>query len=132
MSSVFTKIISGEIPAHFIAKSTHYVAFLDSHPLHKGHTLVVPKKEIDYIFDQTHEVLSGLLLFAKPIAKAIEQVVPCKRIGIAVLGLEVPHTHIHLIPIHSLSDLDFARPRVSSTQEQFSELADRIRKVLES
>ena len=131
MSSLFSKIVAGKVPAHFVAKSKDYVAFLDINPLHEGHTLVVPKQEIDYIFDQSKDILSGLLPFAQKVAKAIEQVVLCKRIGLAVLGLEIPHTHLHLVPIHSLSDLDFAKPRVSCTQAQFSDLAARIREIVE-
>ncbi len=126
MASIFTKIIRGEIPCHKIAEDDNFIAFLDINPLKKGHTLVVPKQEVDYIFDNSDETLSKILIFAKRVAKAIEKNVPCKRIGIVVIGLEVPHTHIHLIPIDKESDLSFSNPRVKLTAEEFSELAKNI------
>jgi histidine triad (HIT) family protein len=126
MASIFTKIIRGEIPCYKIAEDDNFIAFLDINPLKKGHTLVVPKQEIDYIFDNSDETLSKILVFAKRVAKAIEKNVTCKRIGIVVIGLEVPHTHIHLIPMDKESDLSFSNPRVKLTAEEFSNLAKNI------
>jgi len=131
MASIFTKIIQGEIPCHKIAEDDKYFAFLDINPLAKGHTLVVPKQEVDYIFDLDDEILSGLHLFAKKIAKAVEKSVECKRIGIAVIGLEVPHTHIHLVPLNRIGDLNFANPKLNLSADELSEIADAIRKNLE-
>lgn len=130
MASIFSRIISGEIPCYKIAEDQQYFAFLDINPLAKGHTLVVPKEETDYIFDIDDEKLGGMMVFAKKIAHAIQKAVPCKRIGIAVLGLEVPHAHIHLIPINDLGDINFAKPKLKLTKEEFSEIADQIRKFL--
>lgn len=127
MASIFTKIINGEIPCYKVAEDNEFIAFLDINPLKKGHTLVVPKKEVDYIFDNSDDTLSKILIFAKPIAKAIEKQVDCKRIGIVVVGLEVPHTHIHLVPIEKESDLSFSNPRVKLTHEEFISLAEKIR-----
>ena len=129
MVSIFSKIISGEIPSHKIAEDEHYFAFLDIFPVAKGHTLVVPKKEVDYIYDLDDETLAGLHIFAKKVAKAIEKAVPCKRIGLAVVGLEVPHAHVHLIPINSMADMDFANKK-QMTQEELSKVAEEIRKYL--
>lgn len=126
MASIFTRIIKGEISCYKIAEDENFIAFLDINPLKKGHTLVVPKKEVDYIFDNSDEILSKILVFAKRVAKAIEKNVSCKRIGIVVIGLEVPHTHIHLIPMDKESDLSFSNPRVKMTAEEFSELAKNI------
>lgn len=131
MASIFTKIIQGEIPCHKIAESDKYFAFLDISPLAKGHTLVVPKQEIDYIFNLEDDILSGLNLFAKKVAKAVEKSVECKRIGVAVIGLEVPHTHIHLVPINNIGDLSFDNPKLSLSQEEMAEIAESIRKNLE-
>lgn len=122
MSSIFTKIIQGDIPSYKIAEDEKYYAFLDINPLAKGHTLVIPKKETDYIFDVSDEDLAGMMIFAKKVAKAIESVVPCKRVGVAVLGLEVPHAHIHLIPINTVYDIDFKQPKLSFTNEEFAAL----------
>jgi histidine triad (HIT) family protein len=130
MASVFTKIIKGEIPCYKIAESENYLAFLDIFPLAKGHTLVIPKKETDYIFDIGDEELAGLHLFSKKVAKAIEKAIACKRIGVAVLGLEVPHAHIHLIPINDISDINFSRPRLSFSHEVMEETASAIRKYI--
>lgn len=127
MSSIFTRIIRGEIPAHRIAESEDYLAFLDVRPLAKGHTLVIPKQEIDYFFDLEDEALSGLMTFAKKVAHAIEATVPCRRIGVSVVGLEVPHAHVHLIPIDSVADMSFTRERASFTEEELIELAAAIR-----
>ena len=127
MSTIFTKIVNGEIPCHKIAEDDKYFAFLDISPLVMGHTLVIPKAEINYIFDLEDEVLAGLNLFAKRVAKAIEKSIECKRIGVAVIGLEVPHTHIHLVPLNAMGDLDFSNPKLSPSQEELSEVAVKIR-----
>ena len=127
MASIFTKIINGEIPCHKIAEDENYFAFLDISPLGLGHTLVVPKQEVDYIFDLEDDVLSGLHLFAKRVAKAIEKTVVCKRIGIAVIGIEVPHAHIHLVPINNLGDLNFANPKLEVSSEELATNAEKIR-----
>jgi histidine triad (HIT) family protein len=126
MASIFTKIIKGEIPCYKIAEDANYFAFLDINPLAKGHTLVVPKKEIDYIFDIDDSTLKGMIVFARDIAKAIEKVITCKRIGIAVLGLEVPHAHIHLVPINGGHDIEFSRPKLTLSSEEFKEIAAKI------
>ncbi len=127
MPTIFTKIIKGEIPCYKIAEDDKYFAFLDINPLMAGHTLVVPKKETDYIFDLSDDDLSGLMLFSKKVALGIEKAVPCARIGVAVVGLEVPHTHIHLVPINSISDLNFKNPKLKMTPEEFEKTALRIR-----
>ena len=126
MSSIFTKIVQGEIPSYKIAEDEKYYAFLDINPLAKGHTLVIPKKETDYIFDMVDSDLAGMIVFAKKVAKAIEEVVPCKRVGMAVLGLEVPHAHIHVIPINTVYDIDFKQPKLSFTNEEFDALTAEI------
>jgi len=131
MSSVFTKIINGEIPCHRIAETTDYLAFLDISPLAKGHTLVIPKKEIDYIFDVEDELYQGLMLFAKKVAKAIPKAIPCKRIGVVVIGLEVAHAHIHLIPINSVSDVNFAKPKLQLSHQELAEIAEKIKTVID-
>jgi histidine triad (HIT) family protein len=130
MASIFTRIVNGEIPCYKIAEDDKYLAFLDINPLAKGHTLVIPKREEDYIFNLGDEELAGLVVFAKKVAKAVEQVVPCSRIGVAVLGLEVPHTHIHLVPIKGIYDIDFSKPKLKFTQEEFIEIAEKIRAAL--
>lgn len=130
MATIFTKIIHGEIPSFKIAEDENHFAFLDINPLAKGHTLVVPKKENDYIFSLHDDELAALMVFAKKIALAIEKTVPCQRMGIAVLGLEVAHTHIHLIPINTVYDIDFSKPKLKLSQEEFSQLAENIRKQL--
>ncbi len=130
MSSIFSKIVNGDIPCHRILESDDYLAFLDINPLAEGHTLVIPKKEIDYIFDIDDGLLQGMLPFAKKAARAIEAAVPCERIGVAVVGLEVPHAHIHLIPINGIGDINFARPKLKFSQEQLAATAERIRKNL--
>ena len=126
MASIFTKIVNGEIPSYKIAETDKYYAFLDINPLAKGHTLVIPKKETDYILDIEDAELAGLFTFAKKVGLAIEQVVECKRIGITVIGLEVPHAHVHLIPINSLYDMDFKQPKLSFKHDEFQELASQI------
>ena len=126
MASIFTKIIQGEIPSYKVAEDENYYAFLDINPLQKGHTLVVPKKEVDYIFDLTDEDLAGMMVFAKKVAKAIEKVVPCQRVGVAVLGLDVPHAHIHLVPLHDGNDLNFSNPKMKFTAEEMQACAAEI------
>lgn len=125
MASIFTRIINGEIPCHKVAETSDYLAFLDIRPQTKGHTLCIPKQEIDYIFDLEDQYLAGLMTFAKKVARAVKQVVPCKRIGVAVVGLEVPHTHIHLIPINAVSDISFKEP-LDIPAEELAELAAQI------
>lgn len=130
MPSIFSKIVAGEIPCYKIAESENYLAFLDVFPLAKGHTLVIPKKETDYLFDIGDEEFAGLQLFSKKVAKAVEKAVPCKRIGVAVIGLEVPHAHIHLIPLNSVSDINFSRPKLNLPKEEMEEIAKKIREQL--
>ena len=125
--TLFSKIIAGEIPSYKIAEDDRYYAFLDINPLTKGHTLVVPKVEDDYIFHLDDDTLGGLVLFAKRVAKAIEQAVPCTSIGVAVIGLEVPHTHIHLIPIRREADMNFANPKLQLPADEMEAIAARIR-----
>jgi histidine triad (HIT) family protein len=128
MSSIFTKIVNREIPAHIAAEDENHLAFLDINPLVMGHCLVIPKQEIDYIYDLADEELIGLHLFAKRVAKAIEKTVSCNRVGIAVIGLEVPHAHIHLIPINNMDDMNFSRPKLTPTQEELASIAEKINK----
>jgi histidine triad (HIT) family protein len=130
MASVFTRIIKGEIPCYKIAENENYFAFLDINPLTKGHTLVVPKNETDYIFDIEDDLLGGLMLFSKKIAKAIDKATPYKRVGISVIGLEVPHAHIHLIPFDKMSELNFSNPKMKLSKEEFEEIAEAIKKEL--
>jgi len=131
MSTLFSRIISGEIPSYKIEENKDFYAFLDINPLAKGHTLVVPKKEIDYIFDLDDKLLADMMIFAKHTAKAIRNVIPCKRVGIAVLGLEVPHAHIHLIPINDLGDINFNKPKLKISAEEFKNIAEKIRNALQ-
>jgi histidine triad (HIT) family protein len=126
MSSIFTKIVNGEIPCYKVAEDDRFLAFLDIGPLAKGHTLVIPKKEIDYLFDIEDKLYADLWLFAKKVAPAIEKIVPCQRIGVAVLGLEVAHAHIHLVPINTVYDIDFRKPKVEMSKEEFADLAGKI------
>jgi len=126
MSSLFTKIVAGEIPCHKIAEDDNYFAFLDINPVAKGHTLCIPKKEVDYIFDVEDELLAGLMVFSKKVAKAIESVVPCARVGVTVIGLEVPHAHVHLIPIRSLHDMNFEKPKKILSSEELKGMASKI------
>jgi histidine triad (HIT) family protein len=126
MASIFSKIVSGEIPSHKIAENEEFLAFLDVFPIAKGHTLVIPKREIDYIFDLDDDTYSRLFLFAKSLVPALEKTVPCLRIGVSVIGLEVPHVHIHLIPLNSMSDADFGK-KIKISQEELSDLAADIR-----
>lgn len=128
--SVFTKIISGEIPSHKIAENENFIAFLDIDPLVMGHVLVVPKTEVDKIFDLTEKYLSEMLVFAQPIAKAIEKTFDCKRCGVSVIGIEVPHCHMHLVPINSANDLNFTRPKLKVTDEELEAVRLKILKNL--
>ena len=126
MATVFSKIISGEIPCYKIAENDNFLAFLDINPLAVGHTLVIPKRETDYIFDIEDGELGDMMVFAKWVAKAIQSAVPCKRVGVCVIGLEVPHAHIHLIPMNNISDMNFARPKLQLSTEILKDTADRI------
>lgn len=126
MASIFTKIIRGEIPSYKIAEDEHFYAFLDINPLAEGHTLVVPKREVDYLFDLEDEELGAMMVFAKKVAAHIRAVVPCERIGVAVIGLDVPHAHIHLVPISQGGDLDFSRPKLKLSPEQFQAIQSKI------
>ncbi|WP_342646774.1 HIT family protein [Mucilaginibacter sp. CSA2-8R] len=130
MSSIFSKIVAGEIPAYKVAESIDFLAFLDVNPLAEGHVLVIPKQEVDYLFDLDDELYTGLQMFAKIVATAMKQVIPCKKIGVAVIGLEVPHTHIHLIPMNEVGDLNFSRPKLTFTPEQFEATAEKIKEAL--
>ncbi|MFH0760791.1 MAG: HIT family protein [Bacteroidota bacterium] len=127
MASIFSKIAKGELPCYKVAETDQFLAFLDISPLAKGHTLVIPKREVDYIFELTDEELAGLMVFAKKVALAIENVIPCSRIGVAVLGLEVPHTHVHLVPINDIYDIDFRKAKLKLSEEEFSKIAEKIR-----
>lgn len=129
MPSIFSKIVSRDIPAHIVAEDDNYLAFLDINPLVEGHVLVIPKLEVDYIFDLEDEVLAGLHVFAKKVALQIKKVITCERIGVTVIGLEVPHAHVHLIPINSTGDMDFGRMKLSFSQEEFAEMAKKIKQA---
>jgi len=126
MATIFTKIIKGEIPCYKIAEDDRYFAFLDINPLKAGHTLVVPKEETDYLFDLEDDQLSGLIVFSKKVAEAIKSAIPCNRIGVAVLGLEVPHAHIHLVPMDSMNDINFKNPKLIFSPEEFQAIASKI------
>lgn len=126
MATIFTKIIAGEIPSYKIHENERFYAFLDINPLAKGHTLVVPKVECDYLFDLEDELLGDMMVFAKEIARAIDQTIECKRVGVAVLGLEVAHAHIHLVPINGLHDIEFSRPKLRLSVEEFVSIAEKI------
>jgi histidine triad (HIT) family protein len=129
MASIFTKIINGEIPSYKIAEDDNYYAFLDIFPIARGHTLVIPKKETDYLFDIDDEEYKGLFQFTKRVAKAVEKVIECERIGLTVLGLEVPHAHIHVVPINTVYDIDFSKPKLKLSEQEFKELASRIQEA---
>jgi histidine triad (HIT) family protein len=126
MASIFTRIVNGEIPSYKVAESENFYAFLDISPLAQGHTLVIPKKETDYIFDIEDQEYKELFLFAKRVAAAIKKAIPCKRVGVAVLGMEVPHAHIHLVPMQSEGDMDFRKEKLSLTPDTFKEIAEKI------
>ena len=130
MPSIFSKIVAREIPAHIIAENDQYMAFLDAFPIKKGHVLVIPKQEVDYIFNLEDDVLAGLNVFAKKIAIALEKAMPCKRIGVVVLGLEVPHAHIHLILLESEKDILFSNPKLTIPQEEMAKIATQVRRFL--
>ncbi|HNR09092.1 MAG TPA: HIT family protein [Saprospiraceae bacterium] len=130
MASIFTKIVRGEIPAHKIAEDDHFLAFLDIQPLAAGHTLVIPKKETDYLFDLEDRDLGAMMVFSKKIAKALRAAVPCLRIGVCVIGLEVPHAHIHLIPLNHIGDINFERPKLHPGTEELHAMAENIRRQL--
>ena len=130
MSSIFTKIIHGEIPSYKIAEDDNYLAFLDSFPLTLGHVLVIPKKETDYLFNLESDEYLGLWKFSKKVAKAMDKVIKCKRIGIAVIGLEVSHAHIHLVPINGVSDINFERPKLKFSEEEMKSVADLIKSAI--
>lgn len=131
MASIFSKIISGELPSYKVYEDDHYFAFLDIRPVVKGHTLVIPKREVDYIFDLESDEYIGLMLAARKVAKALKKVVPCNRIGVAVVGLEVPHTHVHLMPINAVSDMNFKNPVVQLSADEFKTLAEDISAAIE-
>ncbi len=130
MPSIFSKIVSGDIPAFKVAEDKNYVAFLDIFPLAKGHVLVIPKKETDYIFDLDSEEYLGLFSFAKKVAKAMDKIISCERIGVVVIGLEVPHAHIHLVPLHDVSDINFERPKLKFPDSEMKEIADLIKSAI--
>ncbi len=130
MASIFSLIIAGEIPCYKIAEDDEYFAFLDISPLAPGHTLIVPKEETDYIFDLNDDALAGMMLFAKKVALALKEAVPCKRVGVAVLGLEVPHAHIHLVPLNQESDISFSKPRLDLSPEEYSRISEEVRSYL--
>jgi len=130
MASIFSKIIKGEIPCYKIAEDENFIAFLDIFPIEKGHTLIIPKKEVDYYFDLDNDTLADLNIFAKKIALAIDKAIDCKRVAVAVLGLEVPHAHLHLIPMNDLTATNFEKPKLQLEREEFEEIAEKIRKFL--
>lgn len=130
MASVFSRIVNGEIPAYKIAETSRYLAFLDVSPLVPGHTLVIPKQEIDYIFDMDEEAYLGLQLFARMVAAAVGKAVPCKKVGVAVIGLEVPHAHMHLVPLNTMADMDWTRPKLSLPAEEMESIAAKIREFI--
>ena len=132
MATIFTRIVKGEIPCYKIAEDVNYLAFPDINPLQEGHTLIIPKKEVDFIFDMEEDLHAGLWNFARKVGKAIGKVVPCQRIGVTVIGLEVPHAHIHLIPLKTMYDMDFRKPKLSFTPEEFEKIAKKIAAAIEN
>jgi len=130
MASIFTRIINREIPGQIIAEDERFIAILDIMPLVHGHTLVIPKQEVDYIFDLEGETLSAMMLFSQRVARAVRKAVPCQRVGVSVIGLEVPHTHVHLVPINSADDLNFTRPKLKPSPAELAEMAEKIRAAL--
>lgn len=130
MSSIFTKILEGTIPSYHIAEDDHYYAFLDINPLARGHTLVIPKKQVDYLFDLEDAWLQGMIVFAKRVARGIDEVIQCKRVGMVVLGMEIPHAHIHLVPINNEGDIDFKKPKLQLEEDTFRQIASDIRKAV--
>lgn len=130
MSSIFSKIVSGEIPSYKIAENENYLAFLDVFPLKKGHVLVIPKKEVDYIFDLDDVTYNGLMSFSKSVASAIKKAIPCNRIAMSVIGLEVPHAHVHLIPMNTMNDVNFSNEKLKLSKEEFEEIASKIKQYI--
>ena len=126
MATIFSKIARGEIQSYKVAENDRYFAFLDINPLVKGHVLVIPKEETDYLFDLSDDALGGIMVFAKQVAKAIQKTIPCKRVGVAVIGLEVPHAHIHLVPLQGMQDIDFGQPKLKLSQEELQSIAANI------
>ena len=126
MASIFTKIVQGDIPSYKVAETDNCYAFLDIHPLAEGHVLVIPKEEVDYLFDVEDGLYTDLMLFSKKVAKAIKKVIPCERIGVAVIGLEVPHAHVHLVPINNVHDIDFSRPKLTFNEAELEATAEKI------
>lgn len=131
MATIFSKIINGEIPCYKVAEDQNYFAFLDINPLVEGHTLVVPKKEVDYIFDLDNDLLAGMIVFSKKVAKALDKTIPCQRVGITVIGLEVPHAHVHLIPLNHIGDMNFSNPKLKLSKDEFEEIALKIRSAID-
>ena len=129
MATLFTRIVNGEVPCHKVAENDRFLAFLDIMPLRRGHVLIVPKIEVDYLFDMEDTLLSELLLFAKPVAKKIEKVFPCKKVGVAVVGLEVPHAHVHLVPLNTISDINFSQEKLSLSSDELTEIAQKLREA---
>ncbi|SDJ77281.1 histidine triad (HIT) family protein [Catalinimonas alkaloidigena] len=127
MATIFTRIINGELPSHRVAEDEHHFAFLDINPVAPGHTLVVPKQEIDYIFDMESDAYAALMQFCHQLAPSVQQAVPCKRVGIAVIGLEVPHVHVHLVPMQQVDDLNFAKPKMNMASDELARIAEKIR-----
>ncbi len=130
MPSIFSKIVAGEIPCYKIAENDHYLALLDVFPLKKGHVLVIPKQEVDYIFDLDNDAYDGLMLFAKTVALALKQAIPCNRIAMSVIGLEVPHAHVHLIPMNTMNDVNFSNEKLKLSKEEFEEIAHKIKQYI--
>lgn len=130
MASIFTKIINREIPGHIIAEDADHIAFLDINPLVKGHCLVVPKKEVDYIYDLDDAALANLMVFSKKVASGVKKAIPCLRVGVAVIGLEVPHTHVHLVPLNSMNDINFSQPKLNPSKEELESTAAAIKSAL--
>ena len=132
MASIFTKIAEGSIPSYKVASNEHFYAFLDINPIVKGHTLVIPRKEVDRLFDLDDETYAGLFAFSKKVAAAIEKVFPCNRVGMSVIGLEVPHAHVHLVPLNRMSDIDFTRPKLQLSSEEMARIAAELKKAFEA
>ena len=130
MATIFSLIVKGDIPCYKIAETDKFLAFLDINPLHEGHTLVIPKREEDYLFDLSDEEIGSMMVFAKKVAKALGKVIDCKRIGVAVIGLEVPHAHIHLVPIDGIYDIDFSKPKLKLSKEEFESISVKIREAI--
>lgn len=130
MKSIFSKIVAGDIPAHKVAETIDFLAFLDINPLSEGHLLVIPKTEVDYIFDLDSETYVGLMMFAQIVAIGLKKAIPCERVGMTVIGLEVPHAHIHLIPINTMDDMNFSRPKLKLSEERLTEIASAVREHL--